>query len=117
MASFFRSFTNLVSDLSVIALARFFPDWFVEDNPRLSAVRSADQLVLTFEFANMTIHKASESDPEAYAVPGQDSYLVVHFQPQNIVEKAYFETDPNITFESAKVTNISPYDTSINPDE
>jgi hypothetical protein len=96
MASFFRSFSDLVSDLSVIALARFFPDWFIKEYPKLSAVRAADQLVLTFEFVNMSIHKASESDPEAYAVPGEDAYLIVHFQPQNIVEKAFFETDANL---------------------
>lgn len=100
MASFFQSFSNLVSDLSVIALARFFPGWFVVENPKLSAVRPADQLVLTFEFVNMTIQKASESDPGAYAVPsvvpGQDSYLIVHFQPQNIAEKAYFEKDTKL---------------------
>ncbi len=96
MASIFRSFTNLVSGLSVVALARFFPSWFIEENPKLSAVRPDDQLLLTFEFVDMTIHKASESDPEAYALPGQKSYLIVHFQPQNIVEKAYFETNPNL---------------------
>jgi hypothetical protein len=102
MASFFRSFSNLVSDLSVIALARYFPGWFIKENPKLSAVRAADQLLLTFEFVNMSIHKASESDPEAYAIPGQDAYLIVHFQPQNIVEQAFFETDPNLGFKSVK---------------
>ena len=108
MASFFKSFSNLVSDLSVIALARFFPGWFVVENPKLSAVRPADQLVLTFEFVNMTIHKASESDPEAYAIPGQDSYLIVHFQPQNIVEQAYFERDPKLEpFASAKADDVN----------
>ena len=80
---------------------------FVVENPRLSAVRADDQLVLTFEFVNMTIHKASESDPEAYAIPGKDAYLIVHFQPQNIAEKAYFETDPNVTFQSAKTGDTS----------
>jgi hypothetical protein len=96
MTSVIRSFSNLFSDLAVITLARFFPSWFIKDNPKFSVVRSDDQLMLTFEFVNMTIHKASESDPEAYAVPGQDSYLIVHFQPQNIVEQAYFEQDTRV---------------------
>jgi hypothetical protein len=107
MASFFRTFSNLVSDVYTIALARYFPGLFVVENPRLRAVRADDQLVLTFEFVNMNIHKASESDPEAYALPGKDAYLVVHFQPQNIAEKAYFETDPNVTFQSAKAGDTS----------
>jgi hypothetical protein len=108
MASFFRSFSDLVSDLSTIALARFFPSWFVVENPKFSVVRPEDQLMLTFEFVNMIIHKASESDPEAYAVPGQDSYLIVHFQPQNIVEKAYFEKDIRLhPIDSAKADDIN----------
>lgn len=96
MASFFRTFSNLFSDLTVIALAKYFPGCFVVDHPKLSAVRPEDQLVLTFEFVNMTLHKASQSDPEAYALPGQDSYLIVHFQPQNIAEQAYFEQDTKV---------------------
>ena len=102
MASFFRSFSNLVSDVTTIALARVLPGFFAVENPKLRAVRPDDQLVLTFEFVNMTLHKASESEPEAYALPGKDARLVVHFQPQNIAEKAYFETDPNVSFQSAK---------------
>ena len=85
-----------------IALARVFPGLFAVENPKLRAVRPDDQLVLTFEFVNMTLHRVSESQPEAYALPGKDARLVVHFQPQNIAEKAYFETDPNVSFQSAK---------------
>ncbi len=94
MASFFRSFSNLVSDVYTIALARYFPGLFIVENPRLRAVRADDQLVLTFEFVNMTIHKASESDPEAYAIPGKDARLVVHFQSQNIAEKGLLRNRP-----------------------
>ena len=102
MASFFRSFSNLFSDVTTIALAKLLPGMFLAEHPKLRAVRPADQLVLIFEFVNMTLHKASESEPEAYALPGKDARLVVHFQPQNIAEKAYFETDPNIPTTSAK---------------
>ncbi len=96
MARPFRSFSSRLSELSVIALARLFPSWLVNQNPKLTAVRPDDQLLLTFEFANMTLHKASESDPEAYALPGVNSFLIVHFQPQNIAEQAFFERDKNL---------------------
>jgi len=102
MASFIKSFSTLISDLTVIAAAKVFPGWFIPHNPKFSAVRPDDQLVLTFEFVNMTIHKASESDPQAYAVPGKNSCLIVHFQPQNIAEQAFFEHDPNVDFQSAR---------------
>jgi uncharacterized protein YjaG (DUF416 family) len=63
------------------------------NNPSITVIRPDDMLVLTFEFAGITINKAAGS-----FTAGGSGKLIVHFQPQHIAERAFFyvsDDEPN----------------------
>ena len=62
-------------------------------NLKVSVVRPSDLLSLDFEFVNLQYVNGSppsltRKDPKAPA------YIIVYFPPQNVAERAFFETDP-----------------------
>lgn len=54
-------------------------------NPTVTVIRPDDLLVLTFEFAGLSINKAGGTFSS-----GGNGKLIVHFQPQHIAERAFF---------------------------
>lgn len=57
-------------------------------NPRITVVRPEDLLVLTFEFAGITLNKSAGT----FTANGANARLIVHFPPQHIAERAFFYT-------------------------
>jgi hypothetical protein len=69
---------------------------------RAVLTRPQDQLYLQFELLNFRRYVAGEDGPGDKTVarvvvldPAQPAFLVVHFTPQNVAERAYFEVDPS----------------------
>ena len=78
-----------VSDIALPGIRR---------RPRLNVVRPQDLLVVAFEFRHLNV-KIEETDEglRGFLRPtgGSDqALLIVHFQPQNIAERAFFEAPP-----------------------
>jgi hypothetical protein len=70
------------------------PSWLLPSitlNPNVSVVRPDDLLVLTFEFENLEVRSSGGKARLARSTPGQPAYIIVHFQPQNITEQAFYE--------------------------
>lgn len=68
------------------------PILVVPFNLKVSVVRPADLLSLDFEFVNMQYVNGApptlaRKDPKA------PSYIIVHFPPQNIAERAFYQTE------------------------
>src|SRR5262252_4942717 len=60
-----------------------------------SILRPDDLVVLTVELRNFRLDKSKPHDPRLVIdKPKDPAFLVVHFQPQSITEKAYFEASP-----------------------
>jgi hypothetical protein len=58
-------------------------------------LRQDDLLALTVELRNVRLDKTNPKAPLLTADKATDpAYLIVHFQPQTILERAYFETAP-----------------------
>jgi hypothetical protein len=70
------------------------PSWlvpYITLNPNVSVVRPDDLLVLTFEFENLEIKSSEGKARLGRSTSGQPAYIIVHFQPQNITEQAFYE--------------------------
>ena len=89
-----------VPSLADVVAERLDPSafWFpgILRRPRVTAVRPQDLLVVAFEFRHLTL-KVDESGetPAAFLHPdggSKQSHIIVHFQPQNVAEQAFFET-------------------------
>lgn len=61
-------------------------------NNRVSVLRPEDFVKIEFEFRNLTI-QGSGLPVVVKSKAGSPAYLIAHFPPQNIAEKAYFEAD------------------------
>ena len=61
-------------------------------NFMVSVVRPRDLLVLRFEFVNMQLKTGSAGAHLARIAAGKPALMIVHFQPQNIAEQAFYET-------------------------
>ena len=66
-------------------------------NPTVSVVRAKDMLVLRFEFFNLKLLRKGQRGPGddktnrlVREVPTRPGYVIVHFGPQAIAERAYF---------------------------
>lgn len=55
----------------------------------VSVIRPDDLLVLTFEFVNITVNAGAGT----FSTNGSGAYVIVHFQPQHIAERAFFYTE------------------------
>lgn len=85
----FRSIAIFVQSLLARLVRRRIPVF-----PSVTVIRPVDLLVLRFEFMNLKLEKAGEGgDAEAYLIPQDDAFLVVHFQPQNLAEQAFYEDE------------------------
>lgn len=56
---------------------------------KVSVIRPDDLLVLTFEFVNITVNAGAGT----FSSNGDGAHLIVHFQPQQIAERAFFYTE------------------------
>ena len=65
---------------------------FVAARP-ISIVRPEDLLVLKFEFVNLKLNFFSDPLTLVRAIKYKPAYIIVEFQPQNIAEQAFFESD------------------------
>ena len=89
-----------IGSLSDVVAERFDPSAFlfpgILRRPRITAVRPDDLLVVAFEFRHLTLKVDTGGEsPTAYLYPtggSQQSHIIVHFQPQNVAEQAFFET-------------------------
>lgn len=61
-------------------------------NFMVTVIRPSDLLVLRFEFINLQFRSGGDSPRLVRAAANQTAYIIVHFQPQNIAEQAFFET-------------------------
>lgn len=95
--------TPLSADLLAdVLVERFDPSAFrfpgIVRRPRLAVVRAEDLVVAAFEFRNLRLEVDENSESPAAVLRPADgtgqAFLVVHFQPQNIAEQAFFETTP-----------------------
>jgi len=76
-------------NLDIIAAPIFIPL-----NYTVSVLRPEDLLVLRFEFVNLTLRtSATEAAKLTRTQANKPAYVVVHFQPQHIAERAFFETE------------------------
>lgn len=66
-------------------------------------VRPDDLLVLGFTFKNMQVQGSGSA--RKLVRTGSPAYLMLHFQPQNIAEQAFFETDPEM-----EPDDVNPHD-------
>jgi len=64
-------------------------------NFTVTVIRPSDLLVLRFEFVNLQFRSGGDGARLVRAAQNQAAYLIVHFQPQNIAEQAFFETASN----------------------
>lgn len=78
------------------------PEVNLNDTP-FWIVRPDDLLVLGVTFKNMQVQGSGSA--RKLVRTGSPAYLMLHFQPQNIAEQAFFETDPNI-----EPDDVNPHD-------
>ncbi|MDQ1654097.1 MAG: hypothetical protein QOI35_3297, partial [Cryptosporangiaceae bacterium] len=77
-----------------------------------SLTRPQDQLDLRWELLNVIRYKAGEGPGDtstariAVADATQPAFLVVHFPPQNVAERAYFAVDPNFPTQQGDETAL-----------
>jgi len=90
----------IVRSASDLVLERIDPSAFVFPGilrrPRLTIVRPDDLLVVALEFRNLSV-SVEESDGETMALlrrgdGAKAAHLIVHLQPQNVAEEAFFES-------------------------
>lgn len=63
-------------------------------NPRFSILRPDDLLALEFECINLRLQPGPP--PRLVRInPSQTAHVIVHFPPQHIAERAYYETTPD----------------------
>jgi hypothetical protein len=94
--------TSALGRLDDLIAERLDPSAFhlpgIMRRPRLTVVRPEDLLVVAFEFRNLGVRIDDVGDGPAAFLSRTDetkqAYLIVHFQPQNIAEQAFFETTP-----------------------
>ncbi len=65
-------------------------------NFSVTVLRPEDLLSLRFGFINMSLETAGDAGPRMVRTdPTEPAYMIVHFPPQSVAERAYFETaDP-----------------------
>lgn len=70
----------------------------IRPRSRLSIVRPDDLLVVAFEFRHLSVAvENTDAGPLGILRPtggSEQAFLIVHLQPQNIAERAFFETPP-----------------------
>lgn len=99
-----RPATAAIGSLSEVVAERIDPSAFlfpgILRRPRITAVRPDDLLVVAFEFRHLTLKVDDGGEPPAaflYPTGGsQQSHIIVHLQPQNVAEEAFFETAPEL---------------------
>ncbi len=62
-------------------------------NLKLSVLRPADLLSLEFEFVNLQFENGTPPSLTRKNA-GAPAYIIVHFPPQNIAERAFYQADP-----------------------
>lgn len=83
--------------------------------PSISIIRPHDLLVLRFYYKNFQISTGGGSASLTPTNATQDGYIVVEFQPQNIFEQAFYETDPNLTATDSTSDSSQPETGDENP--
>ncbi|HEX5039886.1 MAG TPA: hypothetical protein VFW95_07115 [Candidatus Limnocylindria bacterium] len=91
-----------VGSIGDVLVERFDPSAFhfpgIIRRPRIAVVRPQDLLVVAFEFRNLSLGiQDTDEGPMGFLRPTGSSpqaLVIVHFQPQNIAERAFFETPP-----------------------
>jgi hypothetical protein len=94
--------TRSIGSLGDVLLERVDPSAFlfpgIRRRPRLTIVRPEDLLVVAFEFRHLQIGVDDTLEgPMAFLRPtggSNQALVIVHFQPQNIAERAFFESQP-----------------------
>ena len=67
-------------------------------DPFITLLRPDDLLSLTIEVRNLLLDTTDPNQPKLVVEKaGQPAYLIAHFSPQHILEKAYFELAKNVT--------------------
>lgn len=80
------------------------------NNPSVTVIRPEDLLILTFEFAGMSINKAGGT----FSSSGSGK-LIVRFQPQHIAERAFFYVnDKDKPADDASLPDSAPPNTGSN---
>lgn len=95
---------------NVDKVGKFGPlfDLTLAGNPTVTVIRPDDLLVLTFEFAGLTINKSAGT----FSGSGK---LIVHFQPQHIAERAFFYVnDPDKPANDPSLPNSAPKNSGAN---
>lgn len=91
-----------VGPLADLLVERLDPSAFhfpgIVRRPRIAVVRPQDLLVVAFEFRNLSLSiEATDAGPMGFLRPTGSSpqaLVIVHFQPQNVAERAFFESPP-----------------------
>ncbi|MBX7156512.1 MAG: hypothetical protein K1X91_16270 [Bacteriodetes bacterium] len=65
--------------------------------PSISIIRPYDLLILKFYYQNLQISGSGDDSFFSPVNSSSDSYIVVEFQPQNIIEEAFYEVEPTVT--------------------
>ena len=63
-------------------------------NFSVAVLRPRDLLSLRFSFINLSLETTGDAGPRMVRNdPAEPAYMIVHFPPQNITERSYFETE------------------------